>query len=232
MNLNARTILCNVASRLTSYFNWNFPLRVEPVGLRRWLLQKKEIPWNDAVDGNKVLELCPELSKEDLAALIECQIKNENAGMAPIFARPYALLERSRKEGGDGLSVIVALPVTSTPHVIYRFGVKEFDFSKVYFERENVQKYLDEYHAKGVLAAVAEKSGARRGPPPNLEYWEQTIEKCTQLLVDLYEGNRAPLNKPTAKSLAEANKRAFEAWWKHVPDKFKSDVDHSSKKKG
>ena len=149
MHLGARTILCNVASRLTSYFNWNFPLRVEPVGLKRWLLQKKETLWNEAVDGNKVLELCPELSKDDLAALIERQIETENAGMAPIFARPYVLLERNSKEGAGGLSVVVALPVTSTPHVIYRFGVKDFDFSKVYFERKNLQKYLDEYHTKG-----------------------------------------------------------------------------------
>ena len=69
--------------------------------------------------------------------------------MAPIFARPYVLLERNSKEGAGGLSVVVALPVTSTPHVIYRFGVKDFDFSKVYFERKNHQKYLDEYHTKG-----------------------------------------------------------------------------------
>lgn len=178
MNLGARTLLCNVASRLTSYFNWNFPLRVEPVGLKRWLLQKKEIPWNDAVDGNKVLEICPELSKEDLAALIERQIKNENAGMAPIFARPYALLERSRKEGADGLSVIVALPVTSTPHVIYRFGVKEFDFSKVYFEGESLREYIGEYAVKTKLTAAAAKSGAK--PESNRPYWEQTIEKHVQ----------------------------------------------------
>lgn len=229
MNLGARTLLCNVASRLTSCFNWNFPLRIEPVGLKRWLLQKKEIPWNDAVDGNKVLEICPELSKEDLAALIERQIKNENAGIAPIFARPYALLERSRKEGAGGLSVIVALPVTSTPHVIYRFGVKGFDFSKVYFESESLREYIGEYAVKTKLTAAAAKSGAK--PESDRPYWEQTIEKGTALLVALYEGHQAPLTKDEAKKLVEANKQAFEAWWKNIPDKFKSEVKHSPRKK-
>lgn len=231
MNLSARTLLCNVASRLTSYFNWNFPLRVEPVGLKRWLLQKKEIPWNDAVDGNKVLELCPELSKEDLAALIERQIKNEDVGLAPIFARPYALLERSRKEGTDGLSVTVALPVTSTPHVIYRFGVKEFDFSKVYFERENVQTYISDYTAKAKLIAAKKKSAGDADDSSSRPAWKMTIEKCTVLLVDLYEGRQAPVTKDKAKDLVCINKEAFESWWKNVPDKFKAGAGHSSKKK-
>lgn len=229
MGLTSRTLLCNIASRLTSFFNWNFPLRVEPVGLKRWLLQKKDIPWSDAIDGNKILEICPELSSEDLAALIEKQIKNENAGIASSFGRPYALLERNTRESGDALSVTVALPVTSTPHVIYRFGVKEFDFSKVYFECADVQQYLEAYTSKSGLKNGSKKTGSKRGPRFNNAHWEQTIENCTQLLVALYEGTQAPLTKAEAESKT-ANTQAFEAWWKNVPDKFKSGVKGARKK--
>ncbi|SBW05697.1 hypothetical protein KL86DPRO_20533 [uncultured delta proteobacterium] len=232
MNLGARTLLCNVASRLTSYFNWNFPLKVEPVGLKRWLLQKKEILWSDAIDGNKILETCPDLRPEDLSALIERQIKNENAGLAHIFARPYVLLERNNTEGVENLSVIVAVPVTSTPHIIYRFGVKEFDFSKIYFERENVQKYLDEYRAKGELAPGRMQSTVNRKSRMNTQDWEQTIENCTELLIALCEGRQAPIVKDDARKKTEANSRAFEAFWRKLPDKYKAGTKHASKGKG
>lgn len=218
MNLHIRTYVFSFLAGLISFPLALSPkliaLRTEPFNLK-WLYRKKEIPWADAMNGIEVLQQCPMLSPKNFAVLIDRQIKSENTGDAPIFATPYTLIENK------GNAYVVALPATSTPHVIYkRFGSDSFDFSNVYFERKDVQKYLNEYQLE-----------AAKGPRANLNHWEQTIEKCTRLLIAFYEGSQAPLTKDEAKYKTDANKQAFEAWWKNVPDKFKSGVTHSCKKK-
>ena len=218
MNLGARTLLCNVSSRLLSYFNGNFPLQAEPIGIKkRFRRGEKEIPWQSTVDGNKVLKIFPELSQDDLSALIEGQIKNEYAGLSDKFAKPYVVLQRNNDKGECSLSIRVAPPTTSNPHVIYRFGVKEFDFSKVCFELSDIEKFKDAY-----ISTTEIEQSKGKGRPANLEHWKQTIENGTKLLVKLYAGEEPPLTKETARKKVEANKQAFEIWWQCVPKKYKS----------
>ena len=229
MSLRTNTIVCNSVSRVLSLLSWDYPLSSEPLGERK-LQEKKELLWENAISGEKILELCPDLSEDDLAALIEEQLKCTDKTKKQIFADPYILVDRSCDAKETSLSIGVAAPYTETPHVSYRIGMKEYDFSKIFFEKSKVKKYIDAYSAKKI-----DKQNAKAPKPSKQESdrpaWVYTITKTTELLINLYEGRQQPLTKPEARKLASTNKEAFEAWWRCVPDKFKAGRDHSRKNK-
>lgn len=129
MSLRTNTIICNSLSRVLSLLNWRLPLSSEPLGERK-LREKKDLLWEDAISGTKILELCPDLSEDDLSALIEEQIKRTSNGKSQIFADPYVIVDRNSTTKTPTLTIGVADPYTETPHVSYRLGLKEYDFEK------------------------------------------------------------------------------------------------------
>ena len=223
MSLRTNTIICNSLSRVLSLLNWRLPLSSEPLGERK-LREKKDLLWEDAISGTKILELCPDLSEDDLSALIEEQIKRTSNGKSQIFADPYVIVDRNSTTKTPTLTIGVADPYTETPHVSYRLGLKEYDFEKVYFEKDEVTKYIVTYSAYKIGAKEEKRKSGSDRPA-----WVATIEKATQLLSDWYEGEEKPLTKPQARKRVELNKEAFEAWWRCVPDKFKAGNKHGCK---
>lgn len=225
MSLRTNTMLCNSLSRILSLLNWRSSLSSEPLGERK-LREKKELLWEDAINGTKILELCPDLLEEDLSALIEEQIKRASTDSVQIFARPYVIVDRNGSTDTPILTIGVGDPYTETPHVSYRLGMKKYDFSRVYFEKDEATKYITIYSAYKIGAKEAKgKSGSDRPA------WVATIENGMRLLNDLHEGRQAPLKKEEARKMVELNKEAFEACWRGVPDKFKADGKHGRKDK-
>lgn len=221
MSLRGNTIICNSLSRILSLLSWRSPLSSEPLGERK-LREKKELQWKDAISGTKILELCPDLSEDDLSALIEEQIKRTSEGKSQIFANPYVIVDRNGTAERSVLTIGVAAPYTETPHISYRIGMKEHDFSKVYFEKCEAIKYIATYSAY----KIGKKTDKLESDRPT---WVKTIENGTKLLIDWYEGRQVPLTKEQARKLVELNKEAFEAWWRCVPDKFKAGYKHGCK---
>ena len=225
MSLSANTMLCNAVSRIVSYFNWNIPLGAEPVGLKKFRPQKS-IPRKDIVDGNAVLRLFPAWPREDLACLIETQIRHGRAGLPAVFATPFVPVGPRCNQDSRELLLQVMPPATTTPHVAYRMGFRQLDFSRVCFERREVEKFLS--NTDEATPDTGKDSGSRVN-------WEQTIASCTVILSGLAGGSLAPLTKDDAKKLAAEKgalvKQAFEAWWREVPDKFKKGARHNYKQK-
>lgn len=91
MSLPANTLLCNVMGRTLSIPSVFGPLCCDPLGNQKLSLQK-EILRENALDGNDVFKIFPELSEHGLAAFIEEQIYREHSQCKVVFAKPYCLL--------------------------------------------------------------------------------------------------------------------------------------------
>ena len=103
---------------------------------------RTEVTIIDAVDGATLLESRFGLSPEKLAAFIEARLSLPKGDYPDSFPYPYV---HSREEVVENASKVKTLgfePITLTPHIVYNCGVREYDFSRLVFFGNDVERYF------------------------------------------------------------------------------------------